>query len=286
MARLFNGDAYIVITTKTERLDFSGLNNGRRLALRFNVSQTKESKPNQSSLTIFNLSETSRNKIITEGVNVEIYAGYEDLLTIGSGSIQNVNNVKNRTDWETTISFGDGQKNYQQSKFSKSYTGGNDIKNIITDVAESFGLSIKNEVKKLTGKIDKGLTLDGLSKDVLDELAKQNDIKWSIQDAVLQLVDIGNPILKTAIVISSATGLLGHPIITERGVDIKTQLNPEIRPNKLISVEDSTSKIVSEKLKDQRNKSANGIYICDSVQFVGDNFGGGFETNISATRYG
>ena len=284
MARLFKGDAYAVILTKTERIELSQINNERRLDITFNIAKTNDSKPNHGECTIFNLSENTRNKLISEGVQVEIYAGYDDLKLIGSGSIENVNNVKNGPDWQTKISFGDGQKSYQQSRFSKSYGAGNDIKNIVDDVAKSLVLSVKNEAKNLAGKIETGLTLDGLSKDILDELSLQNDISWSIVNDVLQIIN--GPLISESIVVSSNTGLLSHPVLTERGVDVKIQLNADVGPNRLITIEDAVSAVVSEKLKDQRNKSANGNYICDTVQFIGDNFGGGFDVNISASRYG
>jgi hypothetical protein len=285
MARLFNGDAYAVITTDSEQIVLDQAHGERRLAIKFNVKQTSDEHPNQGECTIYNLSEHTRNNITANGLTVDIYAGYESLKLIGHGTIQNVNNIKNGPDWETVIKFGDGQKPYQTAKFSKSFSAGFDLKSIISELAKSFELS-SSDASQIAGKIESGLSLDGLSKDVLNELSKQVGFDWSIQDGVLQITDPGKPTDETAIVINAATGLLQHPEITERGVKVRVQLNPDIRPKKLIDVEAISARITSEKLKNMRNKSANGVYICDTVQFIGDNFGGGFETVVDAVRYG
>jgi len=285
MAQLFKGDAYAIITTDTERIVLNSVNMSRRLAIKFNITHTSDSHPNQGSCSIFNLSEHNRNNITENAKKIDIYAGYEELKLIGTGTIQNVNNIKISNEWETQIKFGDGQNNYQTAKFSKSFSSGFELKRIITDIAKSFGLAV-SDVSNIVEKIQSGLSLDGLSKDVLEELSKQVGFDWSIQDGTLKITDVGKPIDNNAIVVNAETGLLQHPEITERGVKVRVQLNPDIRPRKLIDVESISARITSEKLKDMRNKSANGVYICDTVQFMGDNFGGGFETFIDAIRYG
>ena len=285
MARLFNGDAYAIITTDTEQIKLNAVHNERRLAIKFNIKQTADEHPNQGEITLYNLSEETRNNITSNGLKVDIYAGYEQFKLIGCGTIQNIDNIKNGNEWQTIIKFGDGQKPYQTAKFSQSFGSGFDIKKIVSNVAKSLGLAI-SDVSNVAGKIKNGLSLDGLSKDIMNELASQLNFNWSIQDGVVQITDIGKPTDDTAILINSATGLLQYPIITENGVNVRTQLNSDIRPKKLIDVESISARIASEKLKVTANETAPGVYICNTVQFIGDNFGGGFETVIEAFRYG
>ena len=80
--------------------------------------------------------------------------------------------------------------------------------------------------------------------------------------------------------------MLDHPEITEKGVKVISLLNTDIRPKKLIKIISISAKIASEKLKKGHNKSADGIYKVKSVQFVGNNFGGGVDMKIDAVKYG
>ena len=103
--RLFNPDAYIIVTTNEERLDLSAISEKtkRRLNLSFNCFLTKDSEPNDGECTIYNLSETSRNKI-SEGDKVELFAGYDgNYKLISIGDIFNVQNRNPGTEWQTRI---------------------------------------------------------------------------------------------------------------------------------------------------------------------------------------
>ena len=105
--RLFNPDAYIIVTTNEERLDLSAISEKtkRRLNLSFNCFLTKDSEPNDGECTIYNLSETSRNKI-SEGDKVELFAGYDgNYKLISIGDIFNVQNRNPGTEWQTRRSF-------------------------------------------------------------------------------------------------------------------------------------------------------------------------------------
>lgn len=288
--RLFNSDAYAVITTDDERISLDKIKDTKRLSISFKFRKSTDNKPNQNSCTIFNLSETTRNKISETGNLIEIYAGYEVLKLVSVGNIFRVSHYKHGTDWVTSIKFGDGQLDYDTRRFTKSYEKGGSLRSIFNDVAESFNLPIVNESKKIDKKNDitlpSSLTLDGLSKDVLSEISEQHDIEWSIQDGAINLIDLDSVIEETAIVINHETGLLDHPEITEQGINVRVLLNNDILPNKLIDVQPVSIQITSEKLKDARNSSANGLFKCILVDISGDNFGGGIDMKIQAVRYG
>lgn len=289
---LFKGDAYIKVETEGEELDFSSLGEeSRRLALDFSVNLTADSDPNDGEISIYNLSETSRNKISQEGTSVQVFAGYENLKLIGKGSIKNVSNEKLDTDWRTTISFGDGQKEYTEASISKSYKKGIKRKSIIGDIVGAMGLSSSGD-EGFTGKTEGAMSVDGLCKDVLTEKTKDWGMDWSIQDGEILFTKEGKENDKVeAEVIKASTGLLEHPDITERGVKFRTQLNPNLRPKSAIKLEPISSTqtntkttVGGEKAKPERNPSATGAYICEKVSFTGNNYGGAFDTTVDARR--
>jgi hypothetical protein len=289
---LFKGDAYAKIITNGEELDFSSLGeDSRRLALDFSVNLTVDSDPNDGEISIYNLGETSRNKISQDGTSVEVYAGYETLKLIGKGSIKNVSNEKLDIDWRTTISFGDGQKEYTESSISKSYKKGIRKKSIISDIVNAMGLSSTGD-DAFTGKTEGAMIIDGLCKDVLTEKTKDWGVDWSIQDGEIIFTKEGKENDRVeAVIIKASTGLLEHPDITERGVKFRTQLNPDLRPKSVVKLEPISStqsntetKVGGERAKPERNPSATGAYICEKVTFSGNNYGGAFDTTVDARR--
>ena len=131
------------------------------------------------------------------------------------------------------------------------------------------------------------LSIDGKSKDLLNSLTKDYGLEWSIQDDEVRVVVKGEPIDDQAIVVSAATGLVSSPQVTNRGVDFEVQLNPDLRPGKLVKVE-AASFIISAANKDVeklQDKGGDGLYISEVVKFLGDNHGGRFAAKVTAKRY-
>jgi hypothetical protein len=285
--RLFNPDCYAVITTESERIDLSPVSDstGRRLDMSFNIFSTKDSQPNDGECTIYNLSETTRNKI-TEGGKIEVFAGYDGFFAlIAVGDINLVNSRKPGTDWTTNIKWGDGAKQYLTASFTKSYREGVSIRDVLNDLTSSLGLASKGVLDKLKGSLDGGLSIDGKTKDLLNKITKDYGLEWSIQDDEVVIVSQGEPVDNEVIKVSQETGLLEFPQISEKGVDFVSQLNPEIRPNKLVDIQSSNFVKSKTKPTEQLPAQANGLNIVETVRFVGDNFGGQFSSQVKCRSY-
>ncbi len=67
-------------------------------------------------------------------------------------------------------------------------------------------------------------------------------------------------------------------------IDCETMMIPEIRPNRLIEIESEKFDVNYGSLTVDTvdTKNASGIYICDSANFIGDNFGGPFGAKVKA----
>lgn len=285
--RLFNPDAYIIVTTNEERLDLSAISEKtkRRLNLSFNCFLTKDSEPNDGECTIYNLSETSRNKI-SEGDKVELFAGYDGKYKLISvGDISNVQNRNPATEWQTRIEWGDGKKQYLEATISKSYKEGVSLKDILNDLTNSLDYSVKGVIDELKEKINGGLSINGKTKDILNKITKDYGLEWSIQDEEVTVIKKGAPIDNEAIVISQETGLLEFPQVSNRGIDFITQLNPDLRPNKLVDIRSIGFFKSRSKPTDKIADKANGINIIETVRFVGDNFGGEFSAKVNCREY-
>lgn len=83
-----------------------------------------------------------------------------------------------------TIYAGDGEKDWQNSTFNKTFSETVTMKTVIQEVLSSFkdisiGITdgLPEEADKLLGQ-----TLSGSSKDIMDEFADEYGFDWSIQD--------------------------------------------------------------------------------------------------------
>lgn len=94
--------------------------NMANLHIEFEVEFDDDSKPNISSVSIYNLSQTSRSRIV-KGANIAITAGYRKDGTgvILQGKITNVTNNKDAVDRITKISVKEGQ-DYSHIKIDTS----------------------------------------------------------------------------------------------------------------------------------------------------------------------
>lgn len=282
--RFWKGSAYLVIEFNGYEQRFDVANDsGRRLALDFDIKLTNSSTPNQAVFALYNLSPSSRSAIASDGLAVRCYAGYDGVeKLVFQGSFVAVQNIPSAPDWITKIQAGDGYSEFTESVTSRSYAAGTDKQIILKQMSDDMGLIVKSATDTLTGVLSSPMTFDGKTKDTLNELVNDAGAAYSIQDGELQVVTDGQPVDQVAIVLRADTGLLESPIVTKKGVNVKALLNPDLRPNKLIKLEsigfDSTT-------ANTRGKDYNGVYLAQSVQFVGNNYGGAFDVNIEAIAY-
>jgi hypothetical protein len=286
--RFWKGYAYLVIEYNgfERRFDIED-EDGRMLALDIETKSTRSKEPNQGVFNYYNLSESTRQEIETDAKSVRCYAGYDgDAKLIYQGDIVFANSLKSGADWVTTIHCGDGFASFTESVTSKTYASGTEKQVILDQIASDMGLVVKAAQDAITGELGGSLTIDGKSKDQLDVLMKDSGAEWSIQDNELNITKLGKPIDDIAVVLRADSGLLEHPTITDKGVNVKAQLNPDIRPGKLIKLEPTAVQVEpGAQFVPQRGANYAGVYLCQTVSFIVNNYGGPFDVTIEAIRY-
>lgn len=318
--RLFKSDAYIEVDTDSEtiKLDQRDPIYGRRLVVEFDCLLTNSSHPNKGMVRIYNLTESTRRKIVTNGTKVRLYAGYdgnEKLICVGD--LMFADSRKEGAEWILEMRFGDGATSFDNATTTISVSDGTSVQTVIDMLARDMGIVLKTAKDALAGVLNGSLSLDGLSKDQLDKFTADHGLSWSIQDEELQVTIANEPIDFEAIVISAATGLLESPqrlikppkqkkptkageeqqekkaIVKDADAsgDIKfrAQLHPDLRPGKLVKLESVAFSVENSKDKTKQDKpidtSYNGVYICKNVVFSGDNNGGAFDAIVEADAY-
>lgn len=272
MIDLFNGDAYAIIEGAFN-IDLSQKNdvNGRRLSMDFDIHHTDDSSPSTGTVTIYNLKESTRKQMETKDLKISVFAGYKDFKMIGSGDIKDVVHTLRSATWETKITIGDGKKTHDKTVFNRSYKEGIDIKSIVDEVTKSFEIPVRDITSALGGATLGGLSLTGKSKDIMNDLSQANEFDWSIIDGELLITDQNKDDGQSAIVANVNTGLINTPQHTDKGVKFDMQLNPDVRPKRLVILE-------------TRSNSSSVLYRIGEAQFTGNNYGGRFDVRITAIK--
>lgn len=306
--RYFKGEAYLEVIYEKEAIVYDQKNDaGRMLQVDFDIKMSRSKTPNQGVIAIYNLAETDRRRIERDAKSVRLYAGYDgDNKLIFVGDVVFVSTVKEDVDWKTEIKAGDGFRSFSQSITSRNYAAGTPIRAIVEQTAKDMGIALKESANILKGSLDGSITLHGKSQLALDQVVRNAGGQWSIQDNELQVTPVTKPIDGEAIMLDSSSGLLEAPSVSEKGVNIRCQLHPDLRPGKVVKLESSSwavdsggtgvmdgsqttkssnggSDSMAQKEKTypvERGKDYNGFYICQSVQFVGNNAGGPFECRL------
>ncbi len=256
------------------------------LKIKFDITKTSTEAPNKGQITIWNLSDDTREKLKKEFNTVVLSAGYVDG---GPGLIYrgNITNAIFRSenggiDKMTTLYLGDGDEAYQYAKVNTTLAAGatqQDILDKIMPEMEKHGVtlgSVPDNLAQLT--LPRGKVLYKPARDALRDLCRTVGCTYSIQDGVLNIVPITKALDGEAILVSPDTGLVEPgPEQTNEGVKFTCLLNADIKVDGKIKLEaeideaapSAPSKEGGEK-KAPAKLAPDGVYRVVEVQYLGD----------------
>lgn len=256
------------------------------LKIIFDITKSLISIPNIAKIQLYNPSEKTQSFLQKKFTKIQLKAGYKNSTgLIFKGEIRNVFQSRLGVDRILTIYSGDGEKDWQNAMLNKTYTKNISIKTIVQDLFETFENTGLGDISGVPDVKDKlmGQTLSGSSKDILDKYADEYNFEWSIQDGII-VVSTNDDLLKRneAVLISSTTGMIGAPTVTEIGADVTTLLNPRLLPNFGFKIESVNANFQIGNLffRDIKKTSAEGLYKIQEVNFRGDSREGEWVSSI------
>lgn len=211
------------------------------LTIIFKIEKTTESNPNKAQVTIYNLNPVSRAKLEKPNLVLMLKVGYgkleerEDMIFYGN--VSKAISKRQDVDYITTMECGDGEKAFRETKIEKSYKEEVTLKQVVKDVIDSFGLSRGKQEEIPDQKFQNGLSLSGLSRDILDKLVKKAGLEWNIQDGELQIISSNKSTGEEAVVLTSKTGLIGSVNKTDDGVEFTSLLQAKLKPGRAVQLE-------------------------------------------------
>ncbi|MDF2791602.1 MAG: hydrolase [Neobacillus sp.] len=212
----------------------------------FNITKTIQMEPNSSEITIYNLNAKTENSIMMNGKRVTVEAGYEGTqfgLIFDGDILQTIRERENGTTFKLTIIALDSDRaiNFDIANFSlvKGQTARNIVEHIVNKAGNPIDIGSISE--KLSGqKLTRGKVLFGKASDYLRQIAKSNELQYYMDDGRLHLISLDELPEGEIIELTPTSGLIGTPEQTDYGISGQCLLNPQIKLNSLIHIDNST----------------------------------------------
>jgi hypothetical protein len=256
------------------------------LRINFEITKSILSFPNLCRLNIYNPNEDTLAALQNKFTKIVLNAGYEgDVKLLFKGEVRNVFQNRAGVDRLITVYAGDGERDWQNATFNKTFTENVTISAAIEEVLKSFEevtVGVVNGLPQVADKL-RGQTLSGSSKDILDQFAEEYGFDWSIQDGEVIITPVESPLEgDEAVLVNAATGMIGSPTVTEIGADVTTLLNPRMLPNRALQIESVNADIQLGNLffRDVKRTTAEGTYKIQEVTFKGDSREGDWVSSV------
>jgi hypothetical protein len=253
------------------------------MRVQYEVKKNLAREPNSATITITNLSRSTRARLERKPVYAIIRAGHDGVLRpLFQGNVMYAKSSLKSPDWETKIQVADGGRAFSYARLSRSYAPPIKIYQVLADAAAAMGTTLPPDLanaRALQQALPGGMTAHGPARDVLTKMLAPAGYSFSIQGGNLQILQAGAPNANSAYVIEVDTGMIGSPeasiphkpgAVSELTVDVL--LYPELKPGDVIQV---NSKAYS-----------GGFFRINDLQHKGDTHGNDWTTSIKATPLG
>jgi hypothetical protein len=234
------------------------LNNGSdvldlsNLRIRFQISASDVETPNTAIIRVYNLRDETTQFAVQEFSQVKLSAGYgENIDQIFSGTVKQFRRGKERNvDKYLDIFAADGDVNYNFGLSNSSISANSTPEQRVNKIAQDMGVSV-GQIPTLQsgGILPRGKVMFGLSRIFMRQIANSNQMRWSIQNGQLTLIPLTGYLPGEAVVVNSATGMIGIPEATDQGITVTMLLNPKVRIGQQLQI--NNADIAQTTIKEQ-----------------------------------
>lgn len=244
----FGRAANLFLANASSALDLSNMH------FKFDVFASDVETPNTAVIRVYNLSQQTVNEAISEYSSVVLQAGYGDQPgEIFRGTVKQFRKGKERNvDSYLEILAADGDVGYNFGFVNKTLEAGATGLQVFQALADSLGYPADPAAQSYLGGtggiLPRGKVLFGLARSYMRDLATTRNLRWSIQKGVLTLIPLDAYLPGDAVVINSATGMVGVPEATDQGITVQMLLNPQIKMGQSIRLnnKDITTTIIKQ----------------------------------------
>ncbi len=224
------------------------------LRVRFSVKRGDTQTPNSCEARIYNMAKSTTSAIQNEFTQVVLQAGYGgNVSLLFRGVITQTRRGRiDQRDSYLDITSTDGDEAYNYAPMALTLAAGAPPANDLQVFLAAMAKPNLGKIPAITVPVTQGFTSPlptngrvrartyfGQARDCLRAFCRSYDLKWSIQDGKLVVIQNGYYIPGEPVVISPSNGLIGVPEQTERGLSLRILLNPSVKIGQLIKLDSS-----------------------------------------------
>ena len=261
------------------------------LDIDFDVYKTNKKDPNKSTVTIWNLNDTTYQRILEKAYAVDLYTWYgndepslmfrgyvEKDLTVKQNAAQGKINTargflastvkqdnRGGFDIPTIIELVDARVAYTNTIINKKYTSSVTSTEIIHDCIEAMGVGIAKFSEKLPEKTYLHYNAIGKPHVILDKICRALNIRWNVQNDLIQVIAPDEQFNGTYAVLLNPNNSQRPSRNGENEITISTRLLPFLNPDDWVQCD---------------FKEFKGIEQVRAVHSTGNNYGTGCTTDV------
>lgn len=262
------------------------------LHIKFSVKRSNVMTPNVADIRVYNLAENYALAIKNEFTRVILQGGYDSNFgVIFQGNIKQVIiSRESAVDTYIDIQAGDGDLAYNfavvNTTIEAGATADTQINAAITAMTP-LGVT-KGYIGNLPkSQLPRGKVMYGNAREYLRQAADTTDSGWSVQDGQVEFLSTRTYLPGEAVVLTSKTGMIGTPQQTNEGVNIKCLMNPLLRVNGRVMIDNKSIAAYKLNLSTPGTAAnipppinADGVYYIMVVEHSGDNRGVDWYTSM------
>lgn len=239
MSRQFIRKWDLTVGTGGQSIDLSSMR------IRFSIRQNRLQSPSNADIIVTNLSPDTSKLIEKEGTTVSFSAGYEGSYGVlfQGDIIQKRSGRETPTETYLSILAAGGDRAYNFATVNKSLSSGSTFRDHVDMVLEAmkpYGITAGFIADLGQTKMARGRAFFGMARDVMRDLAQSTGCAWYIQNNKLNVVKNDEGLPGGTIQLNANTGLIGRPTQTFDGIIGRCLLNPNLRPDSLIEINQSS----------------------------------------------
>lgn len=214
--------------------------------LSFNCKKNRSTIPNDMSIEVKNLSESTRKLLNANGAKIRLFVGYDTERTL----LADMDVTRTVTSWQppesiTRVECLDGFNALKNKKIALSFKGGTTVSTVVNALVKQLGLPLRPYTVNLTKPLKAGYSHTGTAYQALTDILSEVGATWGIINDTVVIVKYGQGLGTSKLLITPQNGLLSLP------EEIDTTLTTERVQAKVVS--DKIKKGV-QNAKDRRKK--------------------------------
>jgi hypothetical protein len=286
-----------VVDEKGKGIDVAGLR------CRFTVRQFENKYPNTCDVHIVNLSKTTAERMTKEFTRVQISAGYEGQYgVIFDGTILQARRGRDSgVDTYCHIVAADADTAHNYAVVNTTLAAGSTAKDhhqVVLRAMNPYGVvqGHTDDQALATNALPRGKVMFGMARNAMSDIAKSTNTRWSVQQGSMQVLSRDGYLPNEAVEINRTSGMIGLPTIAPDGIYVRTLLNPLLRVNGLVKLNNASVQnirmtpqiggvadpgfgTISSAAK-QGPEDGDGLYVVLAIDYLGDTFGNDWYSDI------